>query len=156
MTESQTHEAIAAGGVVYRRDGDGLVFLVGEQVDWRTGDHNVRLPKGHVDPGETIETAALREVAEETGRRTRIEAALGEHRYAFDAPPRKGRPGGRIDKRVVFYLMADLGKSDAPRDDEMERLLWLDAETACARLTFENEQVMVRRAAELLERDDGA
>ncbi len=142
----ETHEAVAAGGVVYRRGASGLEFLVGEQVDWRTHDHNVRLPKGHADPGEGLEAAALREVAEETGRRARVDGLLGEHRYAFDAPPHKGRPGGRIEKRVVFFLMEDLGPSEAPRDEEMERILWLDADAACRRLTFENEQVMIRRA----------
>ena len=147
----ETHEMIAAGGVVYRRTASGIEYLVGEQIDWRTRDRNVRLPKGHVDPGEALEQAALREVAEETGRSARIEAHLGEHRYSFVAPPRRARPGGRIEKIVVFFLMEDLGPSPDPRDDEMERLLWLDADTACARLSFENEQAMIRRAQEQLE-----
>lgn len=146
----QTHEDIAAGGVVYRRCEAGIEFLVGEQTDWRTKERTVRLPKGHLDPGESLEQAALREVEEETGRRTRIEAPLGEHAYAFDAPPRRGRPGGHIEKRVVFYLMEDLGPSHGERDDEMERVLWLDADGACARLTFENERAMIRRAEERL------
>ena len=148
---AESHEAVAAGGVVYRRGASGVEYLVGEQTDWRTGDHNVRLPKGHVDPGESLEAAAVREVEEETGRRAEVEAPLGEHRYAFDAPPRKHRPGGRIEKRVVFYLMRDVGASDAGRDDEMDRVLWLDADTACERLTFEDEQAMVRRAQSHLE-----
>ncbi len=143
-------QATAAGGVVYRRRDGGFEFLIGEQIDWRTHDRNLRLPKGHVDPGEGLEEAALREVAEETGRRARIDGLLGEHRYAFDAPPRKKRPGGRIEKRVVFYLMEDLGPSDAPKDDEMERILWLGEQAARQGLTFENEQEMIRLAAERL------
>jgi 8-oxo-dGTP pyrophosphatase MutT (NUDIX family) len=147
----EAHEAIAAGGVVFRRTARGIEFLVGEQIDWRTGEQTVRLPKGHVDPGETIEEAALREVTEESGRKVRGAAPLGEHRYSFVAPPRRERPGGLIEKRVVFFLMEDAGQSDAPRDAEMERVLWLDADAACQRLTFENEQAMLRRAAELLD-----
>lgn len=140
------HEEISAGGVVFRRTARGVEYLVGEQIDWRTHARTVRLPKGHIDPGETLEQAALREVEEETGRRIRVEAELGEHRYTFDAPPRHGRPGGRIEKRVVFYLMEDLGASSADRDDEMERILWLDVGAACARLTFDDERAMIRRA----------
>lgn len=142
----ETHRAIAAGGVVYRRGDRGPEFLVAEQTDWRTGDHTVRLPKGHVDAGESLEQAAVREVAEESGRRARVDRLLGEHHYAFDAPPRPHRPGGRIEKTVVFFLMEDLGPTDGPRDDEMDRILWLVADAACGRLTFENEQAMIRRA----------
>lgn len=144
------HHATAAGGVVYRRGADGIEFLVGEQIDWRTHDRNLRLPKGHVDPDEDLEEAALREVAEETGRRARIDGLLGEHRYAFDAPPHKKRPGGHIEKRVVFFLMEDLGPADAPKDDEMERILWLGVEAARQGLTFANEQEMIRLAEERL------
>jgi len=147
----ETQEAVAAGGVVFRRAGGRVVYLVGEQVDWRTHEHTVRLPKGHVDPGESLEVAALREVAEETGRLARIESPLGEHRYSFDAPPRPHRPGGRIHKRVVFFLMEDLGESGGPREEEMERVLWVHADEACRRLTFENEQAMIRRAQAHLE-----
>jgi 8-oxo-dGTP pyrophosphatase MutT (NUDIX family) len=147
----EKHQAIAAGGVVFRRTAGGVEFLVGEQIDWRTHEHRVRLPKGHVDPGETVEAAAVREVEEETGRKVVGATPLGEHRYSFVAPPRRKRPGGLIEKVVVFFLMEDAGPTDAPRDDEMERILWLDADSACQRLTFENEQTMVRRAAEKLE-----
>ncbi|HRX04815.1 MAG TPA: NUDIX domain-containing protein, partial [Anaerolineae bacterium] len=52
----------AAGGVVL--DADERVLLIERIVD---GQHEIRLPKGHIDPGETPEAAALREVCEETG-----------------------------------------------------------------------------------------
>ena len=56
----------AAGGVVVR---DGKVLLVHRPRydDWT-------LPKGKLDPGESFEDAALREVEEETGLR----CSLGE------------------------------------------------------------------------------
>jgi len=142
----ETHEELSAGGVVYRRTGHGVEYLVGEQIDWRTKARTVRLPKGHLDEGETLEQAALREVEEETGRIARVETLLGEHRYAFDAPAHHGRPSGHIEKRVVFYLMEDQGAHAGGRDEEMERILWLDAEAARTRLTFENEQALIHRA----------
>ena len=50
---------VAAGGVIIR---DGQMLLLDRP---RRGE--IRLPKGHVDPGETHDETALRESAEETG-----------------------------------------------------------------------------------------
>jgi 8-oxo-dGTP diphosphatase len=59
----------AAGGVVVR---DGRVLLVHRDRydDWS-------LPKGKLEPGETWEDAALREVWEETGVRCTLGPFLG-------------------------------------------------------------------------------
>jgi len=56
-------EHVAAGGVVIRREGERLYFAV-------VGEGELSgyiLPKGHVEPGEEIETAARREIEEEAG-----------------------------------------------------------------------------------------
>lgn len=142
---------LSAGGVVYRQGAAGPEFLVGEQIDWRTGGRNVRLPKGHPDPGETAEEAAQREVAEETGRTVRVIGPLDEHRYQYDVPARarsgkKDEPAHRVAKTVVFFLMEDTGDHADGRDDEMESVHWLGEAEACRQLTFENERDMVRLA----------
>ncbi|MBO5875422.1 MAG: NUDIX hydrolase [Alistipes sp.] len=49
---------VAAGGVVL--DNDGKTLMISRRGRWD-------LPKGHWEPGESIEECALREVAEETG-----------------------------------------------------------------------------------------
>lgn len=146
-------EDLSSGGVVYRHGKRTVEFLVGEQIDWRTGDRNVRLPKGHLDPGETPEEAARREVAEETGRRAIIVETLGEHRYQYDVPSEldPSQVDHRVHKRVVFFLMRDDDAHPDGRDDEMSTLHWLDEEQACAQLTFENEQDMLRLAARRIE-----
>ena len=59
----EQHEK-AAGGVVVR-DGEVVVVHRPRYEDWT-------LPKGKLDPGETLEEAALREVEEETGLRCRL------------------------------------------------------------------------------------
>jgi ADP-ribose pyrophosphatase YjhB (NUDIX family) len=56
-------EHVSCGGVVIRRDGDRLfVALVRED-----GFSEYILPKGHVEQGETLEQAAIREIGEESG-----------------------------------------------------------------------------------------
>jgi 8-oxo-dGTP pyrophosphatase MutT (NUDIX family) len=83
----------AAGGVVRRRADNGRAdyALVHRP---RYGDWS--LPKGKLDPGETDEEAAQREVEEETGLRAELLAELSPTRY----PDRKGRL-----KRVRYWLM---------------------------------------------------
>lgn len=84
----------AAGGVVVRvRDGELQVLLI----DDRYG--RVSFPKGHLEPGESWEVAAIREVEEETGISARIIGSLGRLEYPIE---RAGRP---IRKQVRLYLM---------------------------------------------------
>jgi 8-oxo-dGTP diphosphatase len=66
---------LSAGGVVF--DGQGRVALVRQ----RDRKRRMRwtLPKGKLDPGETLVAAARREVHEETGLRVRVGHRLGIH-----------------------------------------------------------------------------
>ena len=138
----------SAGGVVFRRSPRGVEILLGHQVDWNTRARTVRLPKGHIDPGEALEDAALREVREETGRRARIVEPLGESRYAYE----NLATGEVIGKHVVYFLMEDAGDASAHRDDEMDDVGWHALADAIEALTFENEREAVRAAAARIER----
>ena len=87
-------EVKASGGVVWRRGahGEGVELVVVHRPrydDWS-------LPKGKLDPGETWEQAALREVDEEVGLRCR----LGEELPAVSYTDHKGRA-----KAVRYWLM---------------------------------------------------
>ncbi len=56
-------EHVSAGGVVARLENNrSQIALIGER-----GLSGYVLPKGHVEPGESIEQAAMREIAEEAG-----------------------------------------------------------------------------------------
>src|SRR5579884_528101 len=86
----------SAGGVVVR--GDDVAVIVPKRRGSQ-GGKVLGLPKGHPDGDETEVEAAVREVREETGLVAEPITKLGEIRYTYE------RKGGRIDKRVVFYLL---------------------------------------------------
>lgn len=56
-------ESVAAGGVVARVSDSDILIAVAKEKSYETAV----LPKGHVESGEEIETAARREIAEEVG-----------------------------------------------------------------------------------------
>src|ERR1700752_2975610 len=61
------------------------------------------LPKGHLEPGESAEAAAIREVAEETGITGQVLAPLGTIDFWFVAD------GHRVHKTVHPYLLGRTG-----------------------------------------------
>lgn len=126
--------------MVIRRNGRELEVALGEQRDRLTGARTTRLPKGKIDPGETPEEAALREVREETGLAARVVGSLGSVAYAY----REG--GEQIDKRVDFFLMELEVEAAGETDGELERIRWESLARARARLSFETEREVLRRA----------
>ena len=104
------------------------------------------LPKGGVEPGETPEQAALREIEEETGMAGVVERELGSIDYWFYARDR----GGRIHKTVHFFLVRATDGTTEAHDDEVREARWMDARDAFRLMTYPNEREMVRKAAAAL------
>jgi 8-oxo-dGTP pyrophosphatase MutT (NUDIX family) len=142
---------LSAGGLVYRRSvGRWVVCLGGRR---RSDDGRVvwTIPKGHVEDGESMAEAALREVREETGLRSVIEDRLGDVTYWYARRDGDGKPM-RIFKRVRFFLMRHRGGRFAERDDELDAVRWFSLVDAERTIAYASEQALVRRARELLER----
>jgi 8-oxo-dGTP diphosphatase len=129
-------EVRAAGGVVVR-DGDEGPEVVAvhrpKYDDWS-------LPKGKLHDGEEWEAAALREVAEETGRRCELGRELSSNRYRD--------PKGR-DKLVRWWLMRPLDGEFVP-SDEVDEIRWIPASGADRALQYEHDRQLVREALEAL------
>jgi 8-oxo-dGTP pyrophosphatase MutT (NUDIX family) len=133
---------ISAGGVVVR--GEEVVVIVPTRRA-SDGSRVLGLPKGHVDPGETLIQAAQREVREETGIVAEVVRKLGEARYWYR------RNGRTIGKSVSFYLFSHLGGDTADHDDEVEEVRWIGLKEAQTALTHEAEREMVGLALASLE-----
>ena len=127
-------EVRAAGGVVVRRGPEGEPRLA---VIHRPRYRDWSLPKGKLDPGETWEQAALREVDEETGLRGRLGEELPPVSYTDD----KGR-----SKLVRYWLMeADADGAFRP-NDEVDELRWVTEEEARGLLTHDRDRDLVAEA----------
>lgn len=90
MTETAVY---AAGGVVWRMvDGKLRVLVI-----HRNAYADVTLPKGKVDPGETLAETAVREIFEETGIQVALGIPVGVSRYRL--------PNKR--QKIVHYWAAE-------------------------------------------------
>ena len=135
--------------MVYRRTPTGVQVIVAEQRDRVHGRLTLRLPKGKLEPGESSEEAALREVSEETGVTGRIAGPLDEVEYVY-----LERHRDRVAKHVRFYLIEYQSGEPRPLDGEMERVFWCSPAEACRRLSFATEQRVMERARARLESRD--
>jgi 8-oxo-dGTP pyrophosphatase MutT (NUDIX family) len=128
---------ISAGGVLVRGDEVAVIVPVRRAAG---GRKVLALPKGHVDPGETPEQAASREVREETGMTGELLEQLGEVRYWYQ------REGRKIPKLVTFFLFEYRSGSEADHDTEVEEVRWVSFAEATAELSYKGEREMVQRA----------
>ena len=131
----------AAGGVVVHA---GKILLLDRAV---RGE--MRLPKGHVEEGESPVQAALREVREEAGyANLEILADLGVQQTRF-VDPHKER---RVTRDERFFLMRLSDERQIERDLSEHQFtpVWAPLDEAISLLTFDAEREFVRRALEWL------
>ncbi len=136
---------ISAGGVVYRRLDDGKMKIL--LIQDRYG--KVSLPKGKMEPGETIEETALREIAEETGITGNIDQPVDQIKYQYEQSP-----GVFVNKEVHYYLVRAAGGELQAQVEEIRGVEWfdpLDAWRMQKQLGYENNDKIVAGALKLLQ-----
>jgi 8-oxo-dGTP diphosphatase len=116
-------EVHAAGGVVLDEDGRVVLVHRPRYDDWT-------LPKGKLDPGESFEEAALREVEEETGLRCVL---------ARELPPVEYRDGKGRPKVVRYWLMEVGTDTGFVPNDEVDELRRLPVDEALGLLTYDRD-----------------
>ena len=144
MTDPIVTRYTAAGGIVVR-NGEVLVL-------YRPSHDEVRLPKGHIDPGESAEAAALRETEEESGYRDLLLAGdLGAQTVEFD------HDGRHVIRSERYFLMRLARPDEQPATAEAQfKPRWLPWDEALTALTFAAEREWVRRARDLVEKQGTA
>jgi 8-oxo-dGTP pyrophosphatase MutT (NUDIX family) len=137
---------ISAGGFVVSKTDSTLVALMarfnrGGKLEWC-------IPKGHLEPDETTEQAALREVFEETGLSAEITDYLGDVSYTFN------QKGKTVSKTVHVYLMNQVSGELTMEHDpnhEASELAWVKLSELINKLSHVNEKRIAQVALELIE-----
>lgn len=137
-TRDETDVIHAAGGIVIQRDGDDEPRVA---VVWRAGRGDWTFPKGKLDPGETYEAAARREVEEETGLHCKPLRFVGTTEYQH----RKGRP------KVVAYFLMSPERGSFRSNEEVDELVWCTVADAERLLTWDRDRELLERASLLPE-----
>ncbi len=136
MKQTRRPEIVnAGGGVVFRLSNyHPEVLLIHRRGVWD-------LPKGHLDPGESIEHCAAREVAEETGIGfPMIIGDLGETIHYYEAN------GQQIEKHTYWYAMITADEQVAPQAEEQIREVgWIPLEEALGKVGYENLKEVLQR-----------
>jgi 8-oxo-dGTP pyrophosphatase MutT (NUDIX family) len=132
----------SAGGVLVRRLRGRWVFAAIRPAGKEAGVW--ALPKGLIGRDEKPEETALREVAEETGAKSRLVGKLGDVRYVYTWG------GERIFKVVSFYLLrysrGRLGDLPPATAHEVAEARWLPLEQGPKLLAYKGEREMAERA----------
>ena len=133
-------EIYAAGAVCWREDNNNLLVALihrGRYHDWT-------FPKGKVDKGETLAEAAVREVKEETGLSIKLGVPLETVRYPLD----------KTKTKVVHYWAArvsgkELAKAKFKPDEEVTEIIWIRAEDAFAKLSYQHDRDLLQEVIDL-------
>lgn len=133
----------SAGGVVYRIaevGGKPLFLLI------RDSYGNWGFPKGHLERGERPDTAALREVMEETGLRAlRLVGSIATIEWFFRLH------GSLIHKNCQFFLMEATAAATKPqRSEGITDCRWTTMDEAVGLIVYENARDVMRVAGEMV------
>lgn len=142
MTKRRPDLEVSAGGIVFRRPGDGeaLYLLIRDSYD------NWGFPKGHLEDGESPAAAAERETAEETGL---SELAMRGPIRVIDWHFRfRGR---HIHKYCHFFLFESPAGEPCPQADEgITACQWRRLAEALELLSYDNARGVLKRAGDMV------
>lgn len=143
MAKLKYKKETSSGGIVFRKTSDG--------VEWLVTQHSLHkgwgFPKGFigdVDTSEDKETAALREVQEEGGVKTKIvnnEPVEVKYKYQYE--------GTLVDKNVFYFLMEYVSGDPNDHDWEVSEAKFIPEKEVWDILTFPTDKEAFKKILEL-------
>jgi len=136
------YEEVKAGGILYKVENEKLLTCIIHRPkidDWV-------IPKGHVEERESLQDAAIREVAEETGFDGRIEQLLDLQKYEWSDDE-----GGRHLCRNYVFLMEYVGESKiSMTEEEVDEIVWMGIDEAIDKVSYDGTRGILKQVEELL------
>lgn len=129
----------SCGALVFTREDGEIRYVIQRSLEGVYG-----FPKGHMEPGETEEETALREIREEAGLTVRL---IPGYRETVEYPLPK-KPGTM--KRVVYFLAEYENQPLVPQPEEIMSAVLMAYEDAMVVLPYEYQKRMLARARDLL------
>jgi 8-oxo-dGTP pyrophosphatase MutT (NUDIX family) len=141
MGRGKAREETSAGGVVFRvTDGTPRFLLI------RDSYKNWGFPKGHLEPGEPADVAAVREVCEETGLGdVSLRGAISTIDWYF-------RFRGRLIHKVCHFFLIETAevKTSPQRAEGITACRWSEFDEAESLVSYANARDVLRRAREMV------
>ena len=132
MRENQISRPAITVAVVAVRDEEFLLVEEETQAGVRLNQ-----PAGHLEAGETLVAAAVRETLEETGYRIVLTALIGIYRWQAPAP-------GATFVRFAFAGEIVAHEAGRPLDEGILRALWLSYDDLVARADMHRSPLVLR------------
>jgi len=139
----------SSGGIVFRKNLNRIeiLFILDPYGKWA-------FPKGHIEKGEEISVAALREVSEETGinpKDLNIVLELGETDFRFR------HQGKKIHKFLKLYLIkAKSSATTKPQvEEKIKKVKWVGINHAVNFFDYKNGQAALKKAIDFLNKNYG-
>ncbi len=139
------HEIMSAGVVIYRIENNAIEYLLLHHI---VGHWD--FPKGKIEPGETKEEAALRELHEEAGLNTSLQEGFEDSiEYTF-----VDRSGERA-KKTVFFFLGRVHDEQVTLSDEHKDYVWLRYNEAYSKMTFDTGRAVLKKAHAFIKEHEG-
>ncbi|MGC8478610.1 MAG: uracil-DNA glycosylase family protein [Candidatus Micrarchaeia archaeon] len=132
------------GGVVIFKRGTNYKFLF---LNRKEGF--LDLPKGHIEKGESVEQAAVREAGEESGLKVKLDPFYRyrlSYWFYFN--------GEKIKKEVTFFIAEVPKNAKVKISKEHTGYIWLDYNSAMKLVKFRNTRELIKDAFDYIKRRD--
>lgn len=132
----------SCGAVIFREDnGEKKFLLIRNKRSAHWG-----FPKGHIEPGETKEETAIREVLEETGVHIEIIPDFVKNsEYSIQ---------GKIEKSVSIFLARTKEADYSLQEEEIEECGWYNFDDSLKVLNYENDRYILTEAMNFIKENN--